>query len=215
MFPSESALVEKLVCDLQQKYGIQYIVRELRSGNNIADIAYTENIERDNIVFDDYLNAYYYFRSVYNKKKVNVQEFGISSSTATKKFYRFLHELADLGYVEIDGTYVKTIKKVDAVTKNFIAVEAKLSDWRGGLEQALRYTQFANEVYVALSDEYIIKVNKDLFRENGVGLMSVSNGVLKIPVKAKKLKVEKLDIQYYIIDRFLKQLKGENIPEST
>lgn len=37
--------------------------------------------------------------------------------------------------------------------------------------------------------------------------MSVSQGRLKIPVKAKKEKVKKLDIQYYMANRFLKQLR--------
>ena len=37
--------------------------------------------------------------------------------------------------------------------------------------------------------------------------MSVSAGKLKISIRARKQPVEKLDIQYYIADRFLKQLK--------
>ena len=40
-----------------------------------------------------------------------------------------------------------------------------------------------------------------------IGLMSVSKEKLKISLRAKKQKVEKLDIQYYITDRFLKQLQ--------
>ena len=36
--------------------------------------------------------------------------------------------------------------------------------------------------------------------------MSVSEDKLIIPIRAKKEKVEKKDIQYYMTDRFLKQL---------
>ena len=82
-----------------------------------------------------------------------------------------------------------------------------MSDWKAGLEQATRYKQYANEVYIAISSEHINKVDKDLLRDMNIGLMSVSQGNLRIPVKAKKEKVKKLDIQYYIADRFLKQLK--------
>lgn len=69
MFISEKELVEKLVEELQLKYGTKYIVRELRGGNNIADVAYTTSIDRDTIVFEDYFSAYYYFQEIYNKKK--------------------------------------------------------------------------------------------------------------------------------------------------
>jgi hypothetical protein len=82
-----------------------------------------------------------------------------------------------------------------------------LSDWKSGLEQAARYKQYANEVYIAISSEYINKVDKDLLINLNIGLMSVSQGKLRIPIKPKKEKVKKLDIQYYMADRFLKQLK--------
>lgn len=207
MFTSEKALVDKLVIDLQEKYDTQYIVRELRAGNNIADIVYTTDLNRDSIVFDEYFNAYYYFNGIYNKKSVTIKEIQISNSMIEKKFHDFLHELEEMGYIRIDGNYITSIKNIDAVTKNFIAVEAKLSDWKAGLEQATRYKQYANEVYIAISSEHINKVDKDLLRDMNIGLMSVSQGKLRIPVKAKKEKVKKLDIQYYIADRFLKQLK--------
>lgn len=206
MFNSEKELVEKLVLDLQERYNTQYIVRELRSGKNIADVVYTTEIDRSNIVFDDYFNAYYYFNGVCSKKKISIDEVGISDTKACKKFYHFLCELEELGYVKIDGNYVTSIKKVDAVTKNFVAVEAKLSDWRAGLDQAVRYKQYANEVYVAISAEYVKNVDRDQLRKFNIGLMSVSEDKLKIPVRAKKEKVEKKDIQYYMTDRFLKQL---------
>ena len=207
MFTSEKVLVDKLVIDLQEKYDTQYIVRELRGGNNIADIVYTTDLNRDSIVFDEYFNAYYYFNGIYNKKSVTIKEIQISNSMIDKKFHDFLHELEEMGYIRIDGNYITSIKNIDAVTKNFIAVEAKLSDWKAGLEQATRYKQYANEVYIAISSEHINKVDKDLLRDMNIGLMSVSQGKLRIPVKAKKEKVKKLDIQYYIADRFLKQLK--------
>ena len=206
MFSSEKELVEKLVLDLQERYNTQYIVRELRSGKNIADVVYTTEIDRSNIVFDDYFNAYYYFNGVYSKKKISIDEVGISDTKACKKFYHFLCELEELGYVRIDGHYVTSIKKVDAVTKNFVAVEAKLSDWKAGLEQAVRYKQYANEVYVAISAEYVKNVDKDQFKKVNIGLMSVSEDKLIIPIRAKKEKVEKKDSQYYMTDRFLKQL---------
>ena len=164
MFTSEKALVDKLVIDLQEKYDTQYIVRELRGGNNIADIVYTTDLNRDNILFDEYFNAYYYFKGIYNKKNITIKEIEISNSTIDKKFHNFLRELEEMGYIRIDGNYITSIKKIDAVTKNFIAVEAKLSDWKAGLEQAARYKQYANEVYIDISSYHINKVDKDLLK---------------------------------------------------
>lgn len=207
MFVNEKELVEKLVLDLQDRFGTQYIVRELRGGNNIADVVYTTDINRSNVVFDEYFNAYYYFNGIYNHKRVNFDDVRILDEKVSKKFYQFLRELEELGYIKIDGNYITSIKKIDAVTKNLIAIEAKLSDWRAGLEQAIRYKQYANEVYVAISSEYVSKVDRNLFKEMNIGLMSVSEEKLKISIRARKQQVEKLDIQYYIADRFLKQLQ--------
>ena len=209
MFACESDLVEKLVADLQNEYGIQYIVRELRSGNNIADVVYTNNLVRENIVFDEYPNAYYYFNSIYKHKRVHFDEIEISDVRLNKKFNKFLSNLEDQGYIRIKDNYINIIKKVDMVSKKFTAIEAKLFDWKAGLDQASRYKSFANEVYIALDGDYIDRVDMDLLKKQGIGLMSVSHKSLKIVLKAKKENVQNIDIQYYIMDRFLKQL-GDN-----
>lgn len=207
MFSSEKTLVDKLIADLQEKFDTQYIVRELRSGNNIADVVYTTDLNRNNIVFDEYFNAYYYFKDVYYKKTVDIKEIEISNVSVGRRFHKFLHDLEEQGYLEINGNCITSIKRIDIATKNFIAVEAKLYNWKAGLEQALRYKQYANKVYVAISAEYIDKVDKELLKKLNIGLMSVSQGKLKIPIKAKKEKKEKPEIQYYMADRFLKQLQ--------
>ena len=67
MFAKEKELVEKLVEYLEGKYQIKYITRELQSGNNIADVVYTEKIDREYILFDTYMDSYYYVKKIYNK----------------------------------------------------------------------------------------------------------------------------------------------------
>jgi hypothetical protein len=211
MFKNEKELVEKLVLDLQQLYDTQFIVRELRSGNSIADVVYTTSIKRDEILFSDYQVAYYYVREIYNKKNIDLNKVSISNTSIKRKFNNFLKALEIQGYIQIDGNYIKSIKKVNGVTNKFVAVEAKLSDWRGGLEQAIRYKNYADEVYVALSSEYIKNVSLDLFREHNIGLMSVSGKKLKIPLKARKNKSFDLDVQLYLADKFLNELKLKEI----
>ena len=87
MFANEKELVSKLVLDLQERFGTHYIVRELRGGNNIADIVYATDINRSNIVFDEYFNAYYYFNGIYNHKKISIEDVKISDEKVNKKFY--------------------------------------------------------------------------------------------------------------------------------
>lgn len=210
MFGSERELVEKLVLDLQERYNTNYIVRELRGGNNIADIVYTTDIERNNVVFDEYFNAYYYFSEIYNKKKIPMKNVEISNNEANKKFFNFLRDLEELGYIRIEDSCITSIKKVDAVCKNIIAIEAKLTDWKAGMEQAIRYKQYANEVYVAISSENAKNVDRELLKKENIGLMCVSSGKLKVSIKAKKEKVENLDIQYFMADRFLQRLNLSN-----
>jgi hypothetical protein len=211
MFRNEAELVDKLIDDLSVRFNTSYIVRELRSGNNIADVVYSTDIIRNNVIFNDYTNAYYYFSKVYSRKTINAERLHIPGERSSKKFVRFLHDLEDLGYLKIDGTKIHCVKKVDAVTKNFVAVEAKLFDWTAGLEQATRYKQYANEVYVALSSEAIKTVSRGVFRESGVGLMSVSPEKFSVPIRARKNKTDHLDVQYFVADRFLQELLDSNL----
>lgn len=206
MFNNEKELVEKLVLDLQARYNTEYIVRELRGGNNIADVVYTTSLERENVVFDEYLNAYCYFNEIYNKKRIPLKEFKTDNQQTNKKINHFLRDLEQNGYIKINNDYITVIKKVNAVSKNIVAIEAKLSDWKAGLNQAIRYKRYADEVYVAISSEYVKNVDKSQFRELNIGLMSVSNDKLKISVRAKRERVQKLDVKYFMADRFLKQL---------
>lgn len=83
-----------------------------------------------------------------------------------------------------------------------MAVEAKLFDWKSGIKQAIRYKEFSNKVYVAIEETQLEKVDRDTFRRENIGLMTVSKSGVKEIIRPKKEKVEKLDIQYYMTDKF-------------
>ena len=206
MFAKEKELVEKLVEYLERKYQIKYITRELQSGNNIADVVYTEKIDREYILFDTYMDSYYYVKKIYNKHEVDIDELAINQKYK-KDFKVFLKYLEENGYIKISKNHIEVIKKVDLATKNLVAIEAKLYDWKAGIEQAFRYKDYATKVYVALDSNNIEKVDKEIFKENNIGLLSVSEDEVKEIIKCKKEKVKKLDIQYYITDKFLKKLE--------
>jgi hypothetical protein len=69
-------------------------------------------------------------------------------------------------------------KRIDIVgvqseSRQILAVEAKVRDWRKGLRQALTYRLCADEVYLALAAPYAKRADRGLLAEFGVGLMAV------------------------------------------
>ena len=47
-----------------------------------------------------------------------------------------------------------------------IAIEAKLSDWKNGFYQALRYRYFANQSYLAIKNGYIKNIDKSTLTQH-------------------------------------------------
>lgn len=206
MFTNEKELVDTLVEYLKEKYKIQYITRELQSGNNIADVVYSEKLERDHILFYNYVDSYYYVKNIYNKHKIGLNNLEITNKKNRKEFQQFLRELEKKGYIKVENNKIEVVKKVDLATKNLVAIEAKLFDWRAGIEQAIRYKEYSNKVYVAIENEEIRKIDKTIFKEKNIGLMSVSKNNVKEIIKPKREKIERLDVQYYMTDKFLQKL---------
>lgn len=210
MFTNERELVDTLVMYLKEKYKIQYVARELQSGNNIADVVFSESIDRNYILFDNYINSYYYVKNIYNKHKIRLNNLEICNSKNEKEFKQFLKVLEKQGYIKVIDDKIEVIKKINLVTKNLVAVEAKLFDWKSGIKQAIRYKEFSNKVYVAIEETQLEKVDRDTFRRENIGLMTVSKSGVKEIIRPKKEKVEKLDIQYYMTDKFLNKLCLKN-----
>jgi hypothetical protein len=63
---------------------------------------------------------------------------------------------------------------------NIIAVEVKVGKWFRALQQAVLYRICADKVYVALSEEFVHRVDRPLMKEYGVGLLSVNGGLNEI-----------------------------------
>ena len=206
MFTNEKELVDTLVEYLRKKYKIQYITRELQSGNNIADVVYSDKLDREYILFDNYINSYYYVKKIYNKHKIGLNNLEIENKKNNKEFKQFLRELEKQGYIKVQNNKIEVVKKVDLATKNLVAIEAKLFDWKAGIEQATRYKEYSNKVYVAIEENEIKKINKNIFKEKNIGLMSVSKEGVKEIIKPKKEKIERLDVKYYMTDKFLQKL---------
>lgn len=202
-FKYEKDLVNELVTILQEDYNIKYVVRELQNGKNIADIVYSKELKRDFAIFDEYIESYYYFNEIIQNKKKTIEELNIKNKDLLRKFKRFLKKLEKAGYITLNNNKIHVIKKVDIASKNVVAIEAKLSDWKSGLNQALAYKQYSDYVYVAIDEYYYKKVDIQLFEKNNVGLILVGKGHIKKILIPKKEKDFEVDIKYYMIDKFL------------
>lgn len=209
IFKLEKELVAELVELLKNEYNIKYVTRELRNGNNIADIVFSDEIDRNYAIFSEYIQSYYYVNKMLNKKIIKIEDLKIESDIIKKQFKKFLKFLEKEGYINIKNNRIEVIKKVEFATKRIIAIEAKLSDWKSGLEQAISYKVYSDYVYVAIEKTYFKNVDLDLFREKNVGLILVEKGKMIKKLVPKKEKSNNLEIKYYMIDKFIKSLNKE------
>ena len=101
----------------------------------------------------------------------SIQE-NISLSTQTLR-YKILPKLKNCGYIKevYNGYYIK-INGWLPIGKELIAIEAKLHDWKKGLQQAIRYKAFANRVYLAVPSNIAKNPQRALLEKYGVGLIS-------------------------------------------
>jgi hypothetical protein len=92
---------------------------------------------------------------------------------------RILAELVKAGYVLEDEVGYRLHPEMLAPVKRIVAIEAKLTDWRGGLEQAARYRVFADQSYLALPAPTAERLARSewapAIRQLGVGVIAVGS----------------------------------------
>ncbi len=91
---------------------------------------------------------------------------------------RLLRRLDELGYVsESRGRGFRKVRNRYRMFSRFIAVEAKLRDWRRALVQARAHRTFAQECYVAYDASYTDRFTggRSHYRASGIGLLAVSS----------------------------------------
>lgn len=80
-------------------------------------------------------------------------------------------------------------KRIDVVclekeTQQIIAIEAKLQNWKRGLQQASTYRIGSDSVYLAILRNFSHRVNKRLLRKMSVGLIVVDQRGVEILFEA-------------------------------
>lgn len=104
----------------------------------------------------------------------------------TRKASEMMLRLSDSQIAEVKSDEIlrKPLNNIFAV-KRIVAIEAKVSDWSKGLEQAFQNTLFASESYLLLGS---LPNSQNLFKnaENlGVGILDKNRSVTKPHLKSK------------------------------
>lgn len=131
-------------------------------------------------------------------------QIGLSVSYVKQKL---LKSLVEKGVVQREGKKYQLVKDIFSYADAVISVEAKLTKWRDALAQAKRYQHFANKVYVALPDDTVKRIDRDLFIENNIGVLSVRNDRVEIEIESQWMKPKTFEMHLYCSEVFLVRQK--------
>lgn len=208
MFQLEKEMIPILRRDLPILFGSTHAAEEFVSGNGRPDLVFarasTERVACKGGL-SDYETLHLLVKYLNREGKiVHVDEiFGIEMRNR-KRIQGIIDMLAEQGFVEYrDATHLIVRKRYQPAAEKFVSIEAKLSDWKAGVYQAVRYKAFSNSSYLAISDEHLSRVDRGFLKANGVGLISVSEKGANIVVKARENKPTSIVSHYYLSERLL------------
>lgn len=211
MFRYERDMIPVIQDFFNSKFQNGHSIQEFRAGIGIADFVFTPKINERDYYFNSFETLYHTLKLLNRKnKKLFVDDFKLRFSK--KHTQKLIEKFLLLNLIEEldDNNYIVKSKLSPTIT-DFYAVEAKLSDWKSGFYQALRYKNFAQKSYLAISSEYVHRVDKDLLKENNIGLISVSHNKTSIIIKPKKKKPNDEVAFYFSGENFTKKVyRNEN-----
>lgn len=182
MFRYEKDMIPVLRENLTQVYKTVFFLEEFSSGLGIADLVFTTNKIDVRGTLVDYESMFYiinYFNII--NIKFNPAELIATHNLKKDKFNKVIRFLTDLNFVvrHNDGHFI--VKQCfTPCLQTLYSIEAKLEDWKKGYYQALRYRQYSQKCFLAISKDYVHRVDRELLKTNNVGLISVSPSTIEI-----------------------------------
>lgn len=207
MFQLEKEMIPILKRDLQKIFGSTHAAEEFVSGNGRPDLVFACAAGQSfwKGTPPDYETLHLLIKYLNKEGRVvSVDEVLGVGVKSRKKIQLIIDTLKELGFVEYkDDNHIVVRRKYQPVAEEFVSIEAKLSDWKSGIYQAVRYKAFSNSSYLAISDKYIDNVDRAFLKAHGVGLITVSDQGATIVVKAKKRKPSSIVSHYYLSERLV------------
>lgn len=99
-----------------------------------------------------------------------------------KDYHVFLeYKIKDGSRREIDALCLQKQKG----NPEMLAIEAKVGNWKAAFKQAFSRLFYVDRSYIALPFQYVERVNCNILKKHGVGLISV-DGFAKVIIEAEK-----------------------------
>ncbi|MDG0032733.1 hypothetical protein MMB68_24600 [Priestia sp. Y58] len=179
----------EMMIRLSDYFGKRLIFKEIGSGYGIADLiiiknkaAFNQFVEGRKGVFlsnSDQIKIFKFLRK--KKRGVSfdelVQNHYISE---TRLKYQVLNYLISTGAIIKKNNLYFRNEQFSLFSPRTVAIEGKLNNWKAGLTQAIRYQRFAEQVYVALDEDFVHRADLEEFKKFNIGLISVGPKVKEI-----------------------------------
>jgi len=206
MFRYEKDMIPILKEFFKERFEQHLSVEELNTGIGIADIVFTKKIHRRNYYFDNF-ELLFHTLTLINRKNKKISEIDFITRFSKKQIKSIIEKYLSMELIEeYDSEYYYVKNKLTPSITEFYAIEAKLKDWKSGLYQAIRYKNFAQKSFLAMSSDYIHRVDKNILLEKNIGLISVSIDNTQIIINPRKETPYDEVAYFYLGEKFTKNI---------
>ena len=205
MFALEKEMIPVLKRDLPLLFGHVHTEEEFVCGVGRPDLVFaTIAQEMDRVLaLPDYQAIHLLIRYLNKEgKTVHIDRILGLAIFPKKRVLTILDSLIALGFIELNDGEYSFKKAYTPLVQDFVSIEAKLSNWKEGLYQAVRYQTFSDRAYLAIAEEHLNRVDQKQLREYGVGLISVSRTGARLILLAKKNKPRDFISRQYLSEAF-------------
>lgn len=206
MFKYEKDMMPFIQEFFNKKFRMEYSLEEFKAGIGIADLVFAPKINKREYYFDNF-EILYHTLALFNRKNKKIKENDLLTRFSKKKIHSLIEKFILLNLIEeIDNNFYIVKNKLAPTIPSLYAVEAKLSEWKSGFYQALRYKNFAQKSFLAISSDFVHRVDKNLLISNNIGLISVSIKKTSIIINPKKKKPNDEVAFYFSSENFTKKV---------
>ncbi len=199
----EVEIVDNINSYLECK-GIRFS-NELRMGVGIPDISLNIGATRYLKPMNDYF-LLSILEFVNRKHCTSFHEIKNEFFMTIDKVKQYVVTLAKMSFVRIKNDIVRAIKNIFSVELGTtISIEAKLKDWKGACLQAQRYLCFSDYSYIAMPSNYIKNIEQSIFKESGIGILSVEGNKIDEVLSARKSDSCEFTLKYLITSKIIEK----------